>query len=80
MYCIYNFKNNLFLSCKKALANTEGQSRLDNPEKLATKTGYTRLKKSNQAKKHNTKCVGHHYTQTNINDVNNMRPSTNNWG
>jgi len=46
------------------LENTEvtihkGQSR---------KTGNTRRRKAKQ--KHNTICVGHHYTQTNTNDVN----------
>jgi len=31
--------------------------------------GYTRRSKTQQ--KHNTLCVGHHYAQTNINNVNN---------
>ena len=33
--------------------------------------GHTRRGKPKQ--KHNTKCVGHHYTQTNTNDVNKTR-------
>jgi hypothetical protein len=44
---------------------------MDNPEKLATK--YTRG--SLEKQKHNTICVGHHYAQTNTNNVN----KTNNW-
>jgi hypothetical protein len=36
---------------------------MDNPEKLAT-----RRRKTKQ--KHNTICVGHHYTHTNTNNVN----------
>jgi hypothetical protein len=39
------------------------QSMMDNPEKLATRRWQT-----NQ--KHNTICVGHHYAQTNTNNVN----------
>jgi len=35
---------------------------MDNPEKLANRVHKT--KKKNK-KKHNTICVGHHYTQTN---------------
>ena len=34
----------------------KGQSKLDNPEKLTTQ--------GTHAEKHNTICVGHHYTQT----------------
>jgi hypothetical protein len=41
-----------------------GQSKMDNPEKLAT-----RRRKTKQ--KHNTICVGYHHTQTNTNNVNN---------
>jgi hypothetical protein len=40
---------------------------MDNPEKLAT-YGITRRRKTKQ--KHNTICVGHHYVQTNRNNVN----------
>ena len=39
---------------------------MDNSEKLAT--WYTRLRKIKQ--KHNTICVGHHYPQTDTNNVN----------
>ena len=34
---------------------------MDNPEKMATRQ---------KNKKHNTICVGHHYTQTNTNNIN----------
>jgi len=40
---------------------------MDNPEKLDRK-GYSRRGQTNR--KHNTICVGHHYTQTNTNNVN----------
>ena len=39
---------------------------MDNPEKLATQRRKTR-------QKHNTICVGHHYAQTNTNNVNKTR-------
>jgi hypothetical protein len=42
---------------------------MDNPKKLAT----TRRRKTKQ--EHNTICVGHHYVQTNKNNVN----KTKNW-
>ena len=42
--------------------NRRGQSKMDNPEKLATLgTQDTRRRKTKQ--KHNTICVGHHYAQ-----------------
>ena len=41
----------------------KGQSKMDNPEKVAT-----RRRRAN--KRHITICVGHHYSQTNINDIN----------
>ena len=47
------------------LENTEGQSKKDNPEKLATQDYVQRKTKQ----KHNTICVGHHYAQTNRNNV-----------
>ena len=40
---------------------------MDNPEKL--ETSETRRRQTKQ--KYNTICVGHHYTQTNTNKVNN---------
>ena len=43
---------------------------MDNPEKLSTQGTQH---KDKQNKKHNTICVGHHYTLTNINNVNNTR-------
>ena len=39
----------------KTLENTEGQSKMDNPGKLATQG-------AQDEDKHNTLCVGHHYT------------------
>ena len=41
----------------------KGQSKMNNPEKLATR----RIKRM---QKQNTICVGHHYAQTNANSVN----------
>ena len=38
----------------------KGQYKTENTEKLATQ----------ETKKHNTICVGHHFTQTNTNNVN----------
>ena len=49
------------------LENTEGA--IKNGQYRETgNTGYTRRRKTKQ--KHNTICVGHHYTQTNTNNVN----------
>ena len=50
-------------------------SKMNNPEKLATR----RRKKKNR--KHNTIFVGHHYTETNTNNVikQDMIPPTNDW-
>jgi hypothetical protein len=45
--------------------NQNGQSRENE------NIGYTRRRKTKQ--KHNTICVGHHYTQTNTNNVNKVR-------
>jgi hypothetical protein len=53
-----------------------GQSKMNNPENtdgsikneqsgVTDNIGYTRRRKTKQ--KHNTKCVGHHYTQSNTN-------------
>ena len=41
---------------------------MDNPEKLASYGTQDEEKQTKQ--KHTTLCAGHHYTQTNINDVN----------
>jgi hypothetical protein len=46
---------------------------MDSPEELAT-YGTEDHEKTKQ--KHSTQCVGHHYAQTN---TNNMIPPTNNW-
>jgi len=40
---------------------------MDNPEKLAT---YGTQDDEKAKQKHNTICLGHHYAQTNINNVN----------
>ena len=45
----------------------KGQPRMNNPEKLAIPNTQDENK---QNKKHNTTCVGHHYTQTNTDNVN----------
>jgi len=45
----------------------KGQSKMDNPEKLAQ---YGTQDEEKQNKKQNTICVGHHSTQTNTNNVN----------
>jgi hypothetical protein len=45
----------------------KGQSKIDNSEKLATQGTQDNEK---QNKKHNTGYVGHHYAQTNTNNVN----------
>ena len=44
-----------------------GQSRMNNPEKLATLGTQDEDK---QNKKHNAKCVGHHYAQMYTNNIN----------
>jgi hypothetical protein len=46
------------------LENTEGAIK----KGQSRETGNTRLRKTKQ--KHNTICVGHHYMQTNTNNVN----------
>ena len=51
----------------KKLENTEGAIKTDSPEKLST---YGTQGEEKQSKTHNTICVGHHNTQTNINNVN----------
>ena len=43
----------------------KGQSKMDNPEKLATQGT-----QDEEKQKHSTICVGHQYTQTNTNKVN----------
>jgi len=53
------------------LENTEGaikiKIKIKNPEKLTT---WGTQDQEKQNKKHNTICVGHHYSQTNTNNVN----------
>ena len=44
---------------------------MDNPEKLATSgTQDTTRRQTKQTQKHTAICVGHHYVQTNTNNVN----------
>ena len=43
---------------------------MDNPEKTGT-IGHTRWRQTKQ--KHNTICVGHHYAQTNTDNINKTR-------
>ena len=45
----------------------KGQSKIDNRKKLATQVAQDEEKTK---QKHNTICVGHHYMQTNTNNVN----------
>jgi hypothetical protein len=45
-----------------------GQSKKYNPEKLATRGTHDKEKKTKP--KHNTTCVGHHYAETNTNNIN----------
>ena len=49
------------------LKNTEGQSQMDNPRKLATQD---KQGEEEQSKTHNTICVGHHFAQTNTTEAN----------
>ena len=49
---------------------------MDNPEKLASLGTQDEDK---QDKKHNTICVGHHYTQINTNNANIRLEPKNNW-
>ena len=48
----------------------KGQSKMDNPEKLAT---YGTQDEEKQNNKHNTICVGNQCAQTSINSVNKTR-------
>jgi len=62
LYLDYNDSMDYF---SKRWRTPKWQSKMDTPEKLTT----TRQRKTKQ--KYNTICVGHHYTQTNTNNVNN---------
>ena len=67
----------LVIEVIKRQGTPKGQSRMGNPEKLATLGTQDEDKGNN---KHNAICVGHHYTQTNKNNVNKTRARpTNNW-
>ena len=60
-------ENNLYLKAKQTLENTEGA--IENGQSREPgNIGYTRRRQTKQ--KHNTICVGHHYTQTNTNNAN----------
>ena len=54
-----------YFSCEETLENIEGAIKNGQPRETGN-TGHTR-----QQNKNNTICVGHHYTQTNTNNVNN---------
>ena len=55
------------ITWNKRYRKSKGQSRMNNPEKLATLSTQDEDK---QNKKHNAKCVGHHYAQMYTNNVN----------
>jgi hypothetical protein len=48
---------------------TEGQSRMDNPERNWQHWVHKTQDEDKQNKKHNTICVGQYYIQTNTNNV-----------
>ena len=50
--------------CKKILKNTEGEKKKGQAIEIGNKT------QNEDKKKPQHKCVGHHYTQTNTNNVN----------
>jgi hypothetical protein len=52
---------------RKTLENTERTIKTEQSRESST-IGYTRQRKTKQ--KHNTICVGHHYVQTNTNNIN----------
>ena len=66
---MFAFKTDIFshLTTKwnsnKCYRILKGQSKMDNPEKLAT---YGTQDEEKLSIKHSTICVGHHYAQTNI--------------
>jgi len=48
----------------------KGQSRTENPEKLVTLGTHKHQTNTKNTQKHNTICVGHHYTQASTNNAN----------
>ena len=52
---------------KQTFENTEGAIKSGQSRETGN-IGYTRRRQTKQ--KHNTKCVGHHYTQTSTHNVN----------
>ena len=56
------------ISLNKCYRVQKGHSRMDNPEKLATRK--TKKNKKKRKKNHNTICVGHHYNKQNTNNLN----------
>ena len=59
---------------KYTLENTEGTIK-NGQYRETSSIGRTRGRKTKQ--KHNTMCVGHHYTQTNSNNVSKSPPTNN---
>ena len=57
---VLSYKTSIFLA-NLILENTEGAIR-NGTSRQTVKIGYTRRRQTKQ--KHNTVCVGHHYTQT----------------
>ena len=51
--------------CNKGQRILKGQSKIDNTEKLAAQAAQDEEKQNN----YTTLCVGHHYAQTNSNNV-----------
>ena len=60
---------NVPCALNKRQRKPKGQSRTNNPEKLAT-VGTQDARRRQRKQKHYTICVGHHCTQTNTNNVN----------
>jgi hypothetical protein len=57
----------------KSRENQRGNQRMTNPGKLATLGTQDTRQKQKKIKNHNTICAGHHYKQTNTNNVNKTR-------
>ena len=58
------------------LENTEG---VINYEQSRETGNIVHTRRRQPKQKHNAICVGHHYMQTNTNNVNKIIPPTNNW-
>ena len=73
LYCyvligtIMGVHSTCFAKVNKRQGIPKGQTKIDKPKK-PDNIGYTRRRKTKQ--EHNTICVGHHYAQTNTNNIN----------